>query len=239
MFRNTKSFLWISAALILAGCGETDAVQVPGASDASPAVEQFTQLTWTSDSDASSSIELKIVRPGTDETEAAKEITVGESLAETKLALPRPTRAFGSVKRPNGLGQDFDTWGWETDGESAGVISYEGKTALVLLIYDAVDKGFVDELRQELVQYNGTPSSSDITSETATYEFWESNGTRLMLCYTKAGEQTWIASVALGQHELMDYLRMSPQLALVDARESEALWKTRVGETDSSKTTSQ
>ncbi len=238
MFRNTKLFLWSSALLIAAGCGETDAVQVFENSENGASTQQLTQLDWGSDSDASAEDPLGIVRPSSEEGEPGYRITIGESLAETKLSLARPTRAFGSVRRPASLGEDFDVWGWETDGESAGVITYEGKTAMVLLIYDSVDQEFVDELRAELVQYNGEPGTP-IQSAAAKYEFWSSAGSRMMLCYAKAGSQTWIASVALGHPEVMDFFRMSPQLATIDAREAQALWGTRSGETEETETSSQ
>lgn len=207
-FGRFGSAAWWIVAPVLAGCGDPEklnlAPQPLFPADAPVRAPEFGPRT---------SIRL---RNGRDD------VRVGGEAAEAARLFTQPKKSFELRELPTQFGDGFRVRGWESDAEGYGVISFDGRVALALRTLRNVDEERVIETIRE-AEYDLGRNAVTATGKTSRYWFWESQRDRKMVCAVEVKRGEFMLTLAIGELNVMDALRMAPAQAQKDAARSGAI----------------
>lgn len=144
-----------------------------------------------------------------------EEIKLGESLDGVYQKIPKPDKALYLRSLPEVFSPPFKAHGWEKGNDTYAFITCNDLVYLILRTHEQVNKTYIDPILNQYKKAFLTPHKK-ITGTTGTYWFWENNNQRLMICQTKDINQKLGITVALGNIQLMDRLRMDPFSAQKD-----------------------
>lgn len=132
----------------------------------------------------------------------------------------RPKNGFDFFEESPITGDEYVAKGWQSGIESFGVLSLRNKVVLAMYTLDYTS---ADQLSEKVRQYQeafSTIEPSVLPGDKASYWFWEVGRVRLMICASQDTKRKQQLVIALGDTDVMDALRMSPDSARLDLVEA-------------------
>lgn len=143
-------------------------------------------------------------------------LQVGDSESKAVDFVGKPQKWYEFRDAPPQFGPAFRARGWETESDGFGWITYDGQIVLAQWTRRKVDEALVQEAVGEYEQRLGKAQST-VVKASARYWFWEQGRHRLMICAASQSGQRYVISIAVGELNAMNGLRMAPGLAARDA----------------------
>ncbi len=198
------------SSLIIAGCGpESSASLNPEAViPEKPRVEVSTG--WSPTEDA------PVMLNGD------RKLSLHASEDDTFKAFPRPRGAFDFFEESPIQGDGYVGKGWQSNAEAFGGLFLRDKLVLGLYTVDKIDGDTLSDKVRVYEQAFAPVEPEFVTSEYASYWFWEVGQTRLMICNSRDAKRNSQLVVAIGDVDIMNALRMSKIAANQDLTETRA-----------------
>lgn len=192
----------LATGLLLAGCGSA-----PTASNGPTSA--FSSSGEVSRPEFGGSTSIAMLNGGAS-------LQVGDAEAKAVDFIGRPQKWYEFRDAPPQFGSAFRARGWETENDGFGWITYDGQIVVAQWTRRRVDDALVQEVVAEYRNRLGNAQSS-VAKSTAKYWFWEQGRHRLMICAANQDAKRYVLTIAIGEINAMNGLRMTSGLAIRDA----------------------
>lgn len=200
--------LLLSASIVLAGCDTgADPVTQESLAMEKPSVKVSTQRT--------AEIGDPFLLKGT------AKLTLFSTEDEAFRVFPRPSNGFDFFEEAPLTGENYVAKGWQSKVEAFGVVLLRNKVVLAHYTLENADFDTIQSAVREYEAAFGRPAEPTVPGELGSYWFWESGSVRMMIATNKDAKGKSILVLTLGDLDIMNALRMSPEGArqdLVEAR---------------------
>lgn len=147
-------------------------------------------------------------------------LKVGDDVAASLGFFAKPKKAYEFRDLPNVFPPEFKSNGWENDVEGYGLISFDNRVAAAMRLLHKVDEARVqNEITS--IRYQSGRETETVTGRAARYWFWESGRHRQMVCAVPEGKDTFLLTIAIGELNTMNALRMNQRLAEADTKRAD------------------
>lgn len=149
-----------------------------------------------------------------------QKIRVGEQYDDAWAAVPKPKGANDLIDEPPIDSDAIQSSGWERKGETFSILTTRKRTLLAVYSIDQASDILVNEIIAEHEREFG-PAPTVKVNTACSYRFWARGNSRLMIVDSLDARKRHGITVAIGQYEIMDKIRMSPDSADEDMRDAE------------------
>lgn len=148
------------------------------------------------------------------------EIAVGDDVATAIDFYPKPKKSYEVRELPSAFGKEFRAQGWESDIEGFGVISHQGRIVAAMRMLHGVDEA---RLQNEVtaIRYRIGREVESIEGKSGRYWFWQIGRHRQVVCATPEGKDGFLLTLAIGELNTMDALRLNIDLAKADVKRAD------------------
>jgi hypothetical protein len=151
-------------------------------------------------------------------------VRVGELDNAARVLFPKPKGATTTNDTPPIQSENLRSEGWETDDQYFSMLTQRGKVAFAIWSKSNMsDPEFNTLVAEYERQFSPPAKGAQIFGKNSTYRFWAHQTSRLMICSARDSKGVLTVSVAIGYHEILDALRMSPAFAERDVDLAERL----------------
>lgn len=199
--------LTLGATLAICGCAGSSAPQESEPAGEAPAAPIVSAANLNSEG------ELYLSNDG-------NKLSVGDpsSLAMDLFPKPKTGKVFDMREPPEVLGKAYKVRGWVSGGEGFGVILLGDQVALAVRTVSGKEASDVDEAADIYMRIHRGIQPVTRAGRNGKYWFFADRRKRLMICGARTRKGDWTVTIALGDFEIMDQLRMSDKAAMDDLR---------------------
>jgi hypothetical protein len=148
-------------------------------------------------------------------------LSVGVRSSDAYEFFVRPPKSYEFRDLRGNFGAGFKARGWETESEGYGIIAYGDRMCAAVREVNRVDDSMVQEVVEMYRRRHRNIDMKTIAGTTARYWFWEEDRHRVMICATRVKANVFNLTVALGELNTLNGLRMGVSFAADDVERAD------------------